>query len=213
MNTPWINHSAPAEVILKNSPILRYSSMDSTEQQQLKGWLYDIAIDRNKEAFTALFSWFAPKIIRFGVQKLNTESAANELLQETMSNIWRKAHLFDGDKGQATTWVYSIMRNLSFDMLRKVRSNREDTLSEDIWPIAESKLVDEDVFDDHLMSSHILKHINTLPAAQKEVVNGLYFQEMSQEQLATKLDIPLGTVKSRLRLALVKLKQQVGESQ
>lgn len=206
MNTPWNYNSAPAEIILRNS------TMDPDEQQQLKGWLYDIATDRDKAAFTALFSWFAPKIIRFGIQKLNTESAANELLQETMSNIWRKAHLFDGDKGQATTWVYSIMRNLSFDMLRKVRSNREDTLSDDIWPIAEAELIEDNIFDDHLMSSHILKHINTLPEAQKEIVNGLYFQDLSQEQLATKLAIPVGTVKSRLRLALVKLKQQIGES-
>ncbi|MDO7083743.1 sigma-70 family RNA polymerase sigma factor [Pseudocolwellia sp. AS88] len=186
--------------------------MNSDEQQQLKSWLYDIATDRDKNAFTALFSWFAPKIIQFGIQKLNTESAANELLQETMTNIWRKAHLFNGDKGEATTWVYSIMRNLSFDMLRKVRSNREDTLSEDIWPMAEAQLVQEDSFDDHLMSSNLLKNIDILPEAQKEVVKGLYLEEMSQEQLATKLAIPLGTVKSRLRLALIKLKQQIGES-
>jgi RNA polymerase sigma factor (sigma-70 family) len=206
MNTTWNYNSAPTGVILRNS------TMNSDQQQQLKTWLYDIATDRDKAAFTALFSWFAPKIVRFGIQKLNTETAANELLQETMTKIWKKAHLFDGTKGEATTWVYSIMRNLSFDMLRKVRSNREDTLSEDIWPIAESQLVDDNAFDDHLMSSNMLKHINTLPEAQREVVNGLYFHDMSQEQLATKLSIPLGTVKSRLRLALVKLKQKIGES-
>jgi len=207
MNILWNNHSAPAEIIIRNSP------MNSDERQQLKSWLYHIAIDRDKSAFTALFSWFAPKIIRFGLQKLNTESAANELLQETMSNIWKKAHMFDGDKGEATTWVYSVMRNLSFDMLRKIKSNREDNLSEDIWPIAEAKLIEEDQFDDHLMSSNIAIHINTLPNAQKEIVEGIYFQDLSQEQLANKLNIPLGTVKSRLRLALVKLKQKMGESQ
>ena len=130
-----------------------------------------------------------------------------------MSNIWKKAHMFDGDKGEATTWVYSVMRNLSFDMLRKIKSNREDTLSEDIWPLAEAQLIEENSFDDHLMSSSIAKHLNTLPNAQKEVVEAIYFQEMSQEQLAVKLNIPLGTVKSRLRLALVKLKQKIGESQ
>lgn len=206
MNIPWNYNSVSTEVIIRNS------TMNSNEQLQLKSWLYDIATDRDKAAFTALFSWFAPKVIRFGLQKLNTESAANELLQETMTRIWRKAHLFDGDKGQATTWVYSIMRNLSFDMLRKVKSNREDTLSEDIWPIAEAQLLHDDIFDDHLMNSSIIKHIDTLPDAQRAVVKGIYFDDISQEQLAEKLAIPLGTVKSRLRLALVKLKQQVGES-
>lgn len=206
MYIPLKYHSVPTDAIIRNS------SMNSDEQQQLKNWLYSIAIDRDKNAFTALFSWFAPKIIRFGIQKLNTETAANELLQETMTKIWRKAHLFDGNKGQATTWVYSIMRNLSFDMLRKVQSNREDTLSEDIWPLAETQLVEDNPFDDHLMSSKLLQHINILPEAQKQIVNGIYFDDMSQEQLANQLGIPLGTVKSRLRLALVKLKQHIGES-
>lgn len=205
MYIPWNNKSVPTEVIISNS------TMHSNEQQQLKSWLYDVATDRDKSAFTALFSWFAPKIIRFGLQKLNTESAANELLQETMTKIWRKAHQFDGDKGQATTWVYSIMRNLTFDMLRKIKSNREDNLSEDIWPIAEAQLSQDNIFDDHLMNSNIIKHINILPDAQKVIVQGLYFEDLSQEQLATKLAIPLGTVKSRLRLALVKLRQHLGE--
>lgn len=191
---------------------IRNSTMSDDEYHQLKAWLYNIATDRDKQSFASLFSWFAPKIIRFGILKLNTESAANDLLQETMSNVWKKAHMFDADKGEATTWVYTIMRNLSFDMLRKIRSNREDTLSDDIWPIAESTMVEDDIFSDHLMTSTIAQHIECLPEAQKEVVNGLYFKELSQEQLANQLNIPLGTVKSRLRLALAKLKQQMGKS-
>ena len=130
-----------------------------------------------------------------------------------MTKVWKKAHMFDGDKGEATTWVYTIMRNLSFDMLRKVKSNREDTLSDDIWPIAEAKLIQDDVFDDHLMNANILQHIETLPDAQKEVVKGIYFNELSQEQVSKQLNVPLGTVKSRLRLALAKLKQKIGESE
>jgi RNA polymerase sigma-70 factor (ECF subfamily) len=191
---------------------IRNSTMSPDDYNQLKGWLYNIATERDKQSFASVFSWFAPKIIRFGIQKLNTETAANELLQETMTKVWKKAHMFDGDKGEATTWVYTIMRNLTFDMLRKVQSNREDTLSDDIWPMAEAELIQDDVFDDHLMNANILQHIDTLPDAQKEVVKGIYFNDLSQEQLSKQLNIPLGTVKSRLRLALAKLKQQMGES-
>lgn len=62
MNILWNNHSAPTKIIIRNS------SMNSDERQQLKNWLYDIAINRDKSAFTSLFSWFAPKIIRFDIQ-------------------------------------------------------------------------------------------------------------------------------------------------
>ena len=82
---------------------------------------------RDKQAFTHLFHFFSPKIQRIAKVKVNTDAQANEVVQETMGNVWRKAHLFDGNKGAVTTWVYTIMRNVTFDMLRKVRSNREDT--------------------------------------------------------------------------------------
>ena len=191
----------------------RNQTMSPEESQQLKDWLRDIAVHRDKAAFSHIFKWFAPKIIRFGIKQLNTEAAANELLQDTMSNVWRKSHLFDSDKGAATTWVYTIMRNVSFDMLRKVRSQREDFLSDDIWPIVEAENVEEEVFNDHLMEGQIAQYLELLPEAQKQVIQGVYFQELSQEQLAEQLNIPLGTVKSRLRLALNKLKQQLGDIQ
>ena len=129
-----------------------------------------------------------------------------------MSNVWRKAHLFNVEKGLPTTWVYTIMRNVTFDMLRKVQSNKEDNLSDDIWPIAEKLSAEDDVFEDHLAKDSIMASINTLSDHQQQVVKGFYFLEMSQEQLAQHLNVPLGTIKSRLRLALAKLRQQIGDA-
>ena len=103
------------------------------------------------------------------------------------------------------------MRNVTFDMLRKVQSNKEDNLSEDIWPIIESTNIEEETFSDHLENKQLLSVIKELPENQQQVVKGFYFMEMSQEQLANHLSLPLGTVKSRLRLALAKLKIQLGD--
>jgi RNA polymerase sigma-70 factor (ECF subfamily) len=158
-----------------------------------------------------LFKFFAPKILRISQGKLNQEAQASEVVQETMSNVWKKAHLFDASKGAATTWVYTVMRNVTFDMLRKVKANKEDNLSDDIWPLAESVSTEEEQFDDHLEHKQILSCIDDLPENQQQVVKGFYFMEMSQEQLAQHLNLPLGTIKSRLRLALAKLKAQLGE--
>jgi len=187
---------------------------ESQVPTELSSWLVLVANKRDKQAFTHLFEFFAPKIKRFGMTKLNNEASANELVQETMTNIWKKAHLYNEDKGAATTWVHTVMRNAAFDMLRKIKAKAEQNMADDIWPIdaalAESN--DENSpFPDHLMSRHMMSQIETLPLAQRTIVKGVYFQELSQEQLAQQLDVPLGTVKSRLRLALAKLKQQMGD--
>jgi len=184
---------------------------DKIDHPQLCKWLNAVSISRDKKSFTELFHFFAPKIQRIARNKFPNEAQASEVVQETMSNVWRKAHLFNQDKGAATTWVYTIMRNVTFDMLRKIKGNREDNLSDDIWPIAESMVSDTESFDDHLENKQLLTVIEKLPEVQQQVVKGFYFMEMSQEQLAVHLNLPLGTIKSRLRLALAKLKVQLGE--
>lgn len=198
--------------LLKNQGTAKPKTMsDKIDHCQLCQWLTEVAQERDKQAFTALFKFFAPKIQRIALSKYDSSTLANDVVQETMSNVWRKAHLFNGEKGAVTTWVYTIMRNVAFDMLRKKKSNKEDNLSEDIWPLAESTFVEDEGFDDHLENTQLLKGIETLPEAQQQVVRGFYFMEMSQEQLAKHLNLPLGTIKSRLRLALAKLKLQLGE--
>lgn len=202
--------SVHSELPSRQANATSISMTTKTDHPQLCQWLKSIAVNRDKQAFTAVFKFFAPKIKRIAQGKLNSEALAAEVLQDTMSNVWRKAHLFDDSKGAATTWVYTIMRNVTFDLLRKIKANKEDNLSDDIWPIAESLNSEEDTFSDHIQSRNLLGVIATLPENQQQVVKGFYFMEMSQEQLAVHLDLPLGTIKSRLRLALGKLKLKLG---
>ena len=185
---------------------------EKIDHAQLSEWLKQVAEKRCKASFTQLFNFFAPKIQRIARSKFPNEVQAQEVVQETMTNVWRKAHLFDPEKGAATTWVYTVMRNITFDALRKIKSNREDNLSDDIWPVIEGEVTHDESYADHLESKQLIDVIETLPEAQQEVVKGFYLMEMSQEQLANHLNLPLGTIESRLRLALAKLKGQLGES-
>ncbi|MBQ4849699.1 sigma-70 family RNA polymerase sigma factor [Pseudoalteromonas sp. MMG012] len=187
-------------------------SMEDTPTKALSSALVKVAEQRDKTAFAVLFKYFAPKIKRFGIKQYGSEAMAMELVQDTMTSVWRKAHLYSQDKGAATTWVYTVMRNASFDALRKIKSKKEDQISEDIWPTLQEGECSNDGFNDHLQDKQIQKYISCLPKAQQEVVKGVYFQEMSQEQLAEQLNIPVGTVKSRLRLALQKLRAEMGDS-
>lgn len=186
------------------------SMTKSIDHNELADWLVAVATKRDKQAFTHLFKFFAPKILRITVNKYNDQAQASEVVQETMSNVWRKAHLYHHDKGAPTTWVYTIMRNVTFDLFRKKNTQKEDQLSDDIWPVVEANDVEEHEFDDHLQKSKLNKIVASLPENQQQVIKGFYFMEMSQEQLAKHLNLPLGTVKSRLRLALNKLKLKIG---
>jgi RNA polymerase sigma-70 factor (ECF subfamily) len=182
---------------------------------ELSNCLTLIAKEQNKQAFTLLFKHFGPKIKRFGLEKFANEASAKELVQETMTNIWKKSHMYNPDKGAATTWVYTIMRNAAFDMLRKIKSRSEQNLSDDLWPIdaiQEETYSNDDIVNDHLLTKQLSQYVERLPSAQQVVVKGVYFQELSQEQLAQQLGVPLGTVKSRLRVALEKLRQHMGDT-
>ena len=188
-----------------------YTAMPETPSTELREALVNVAQSRDKKSFAYLFEYFAPKIKRFGIKQFGVEAQAMELVQETLTSVWRKAHLYNSEKGAATTWVYTVMRNASFDMLRKMKSNKEENISEDIWPLLNESEDTHHEYSDHLEDQQIKRYLDKLPQAQREVVRGVYFQDMSQEQLAQQLNIPVGTVKSRLRLALQKLRNEMGD--
>jgi RNA polymerase sigma-70 factor (ECF subfamily) len=184
--------------------------VSDTPTQALSEALVAVSVSRDKKAFAKLFDYFAPKIRRFGIKQLGSEALAMELVQDTMTSVWKKAHLYHPSKGAATTWVYTVMRNASFDTLRKMKSHKEENLSDELWPMIQEPNSTFGDSVDHLEDKRIRRFIETLPQAQKEILWGVYFQDMSQEQLADQLNIPLGTVKSRLRLALQKLRAELG---
>ncbi|WGV98651.1 sigma-70 family RNA polymerase sigma factor [Vibrio sp. YMD68] len=193
------------------NPITKPSS---TAHEDLSLHLASVAQNQDKEAFTQLFEFFAPKIKRFGIKQYRDEQQANELVQDTMTNVWKKAHLYDKSKGAATTWVYTVMRNASFDQLRKNKNNAAQNLGDDIWPLEQEsseREVESPPFSDHLMDNRIKRLVDELPDAQRVVLKAVYFQELSQEQLAQQLGVPIGTIKSRLRLALEKIRQKMGD--
>lgn len=190
------------------------SNNKSEEAQQFNLWLNAVAFERDKQAFSHLFAYFSPRIYAIARGKLSNDALAKEVVQDSMTNVWRKAHLFHEEKGNAVTWIYTVMRNVIFDTLRKIKTNSKCQLSEDIYPLYEAV---EEVDDVHVTIANSLRDkrladmVEELPAAQQQVVKGVYYQELTHEQLAEQLNIPLGTVKSRLRLALGKLKAKIGD--
>jgi RNA polymerase sigma factor (sigma-70 family) len=199
-------------ILIPTMPVPLDNCAKDVSHSKLREWLEAIGSRRDKIAFAHLFKFFAPKIKNFGRMQFKNEAEAMELVQETMTNVWRKAHLYQQDKGAPTTWIYAVMRNMSFDMLRKIQTYREENLSDDIWPMEQSTQESQhDDFSDHLLLQHLNTHLATLPENQQQIIIGIYIKQLTQEELAQQLNLPLGTVKSRLRLALARLRQQMGE--
>lgn len=171
--------------------------------------LNNIALSRCRHSYEQLFTFVAPKLLNFSRKQLRDESMAMEIVQETMLKIWLKAHLYDETKGAALTWIYSVARNVKFDLLRKSKHQQDWVQGDDLWPILhEEQDADKLPTEFHsIVSKELEAAINNLPPAQAEIVRMVCMQGASHQDVADALDVPLGTVKSRLRLALQKMKE------
>ncbi len=189
-----------------------------TEQQnpQWEQALALVALKRDKQAFSDLFSHFAPRLRAFGLRMFGNEQQAMEMVQDTLLNVWNKAALFDPSRGCATTWIYTIARNVRFDMLRKKQQRKDEISADDLWPDGEQPDIEGEhsqQWDLLLIAEKLAPHFAALPPAQRIVVEKIYLEELSHQQVAELLGIPLGTVKSRLRLALERLREALNESE
>ena len=129
-------------------------------------------------------------------------SLAEECAQEVMATVWRKAHMFDPSRASAATWIFTIARNRKIDALRKQRRPEPEDLT---WgPEAEPDQAD--VISLQQESALLTDAIAQLPDKQRELIEQAYFGDLSHSEIASNTGLPLGTIKSRLRLALERLR-------
>lgn len=174
--------------------------------------LASIAKTRSRAAFSELFRHFAPKLQSYATRQFGNEQTAMDLVQETMTNVWHKAHLFKPDKGSPSTWIFTIARNIRFDLLRKNKKRKDDISADDLWPILSEQndsLDDGYSLDNDVLMQEISQYYAQLPDAQRIVIEKIYIEGKSQQEVSDALGVPLGTIKSRTRLALKKLKELI----
>ncbi len=163
---------------------------------------------QDKHAFGLIFNHFSPRLKQFAFKHLGNEHVAIEVVQDTLAMVWQKAALFDGRKSALSTWIYTIARNLCFDMMRKQKGREPHVLADDIWPsdFTPPDMVEHYSPEQDRLKQQVLKFLDLLPEPQRKVVQAVYIEEIPHQQVADMFDIPLGTVKSRLRLAVEKLR-------
>jgi RNA polymerase sigma-70 factor (ECF subfamily) len=172
-----------------------------------------VAASQDRGAFAHLFQHFAPKLKSFGLRRGDSDAMAEELAQETMLTVWRKAATFDRSKANVSTWIFTIVRNKRIDMFR--RRPFLEVVSDDGSDHQDMEVDDSERPDEALESSQtanfLQEAITYLPAEQKLVLTKAFFEEKSHSEIAEELSLPLGTVKSRIRLALSRLRGSVGD--
>ena len=166
--------------------------------------LQRVAANGDVEAFRVLFETYAPRVKSYMLRQGADAATAEELAQETLLAVWRKAGLYSDEKGSATTWIFTIARNLRIDRLRKevvwqpLPENNDERPSEDPAP-------DEEL-SERERAERVRAMLAELPQEQSEVVNLAFLEGLSHSEIAQRLDLPLGTVKSRMRLAYQKIR-------
>ena len=170
-------------------------------------FLNRIATTGDASAFRDLFEIYAPRVKAYMMRQGADPTTAEELAQETLLTVWRKANLYSGDRGNATTWIFTIARNLRIDKLRKemtwveLPEGREEEASDDPLPDERIEVKER--------QKRVQAALAQLPADQHEVVALSYIEGLTHSQIAERLRLPLGTVKSRMRLAYLKIREAV----
>lgn len=161
-----------------------------------------ITESQDRAAFGALFTHFAPRIKGFLINSGADATMAEECAQDVMTTLWRKAHQFDPTRASVATWIFTIARNRRIDMLR--RQNRPEP--EDLLWGPEPEPDQADVLAMQQDSANLTRALATLPEAQRDLIEKAYYGDLTQAEIATLTGLPLGTIKSRIRLALDRLR-------
>lgn len=177
----------------------------TTERHQEHARLADlVARERDRAAFEALFDHFAPRINGYLQQLGLPAAAAEDIAQEVMAVLWNKAHLFDPAKSSLATWLYRVARNRRIDASRRDRSHLLDESDPMLWP--QDNADPDEELDAGRREASVRAALAELPPAQLELLRLAYYLGLSQSQIAERTGLPLGTVKSRIRLAFARLR-------
>ncbi|HWD28960.1 MAG TPA: sigma-70 family RNA polymerase sigma factor [Rhizomicrobium sp.] len=168
-----------------------------------------VAVARDRAAFQALFDHFAPRVKGYLMRLGAGNAVAEDLAQDAMLAVWRKAALFDPAKASASTWIFTIARNLRIDAIRKER--RPDLDPNDPSLLPENAREADDTIDWAQAEDRLRLALADLPAEQAQIIALSFLAEKPHSLIAIELGLPLGTVKSRIRLAMARLRLALGD--
>lgn len=182
---------------------------DSAAAPDFAALLGLIATKRDREAFIKVYKHFAPRVRSFLIGQNVVPSAADDVLQEVMIAVWNKAKLFDPKKAAPSTWIFAIARNKRIDRIRRESKPDLDPEEPSLQPSA-PETADDDLLHGQRKTA-IAAALTELPEEQRIVIEYSFMKGLSHGEIAEQLGLPLGTVKSRIRLAFGRLRTELGD--
>ena len=204
VNTGMVHKSLEKTGRLRPS-IGRGEGPDLTHNDHLRA----VAEKQDRDSFIQLFQHFAPRIKSYLIKSGSSPDQADELAQETMLTLWNKAADFDPNRANASTWIFTIARNKRIDAIRKTIAKRETTLPELFTSIEDNAPGPGEQLSDMETTQIIANAMEHLPDEQAELIRKSFFEGKSHSDIAAETGIALGTVKSRIRTALERLRADI----
>ena len=167
--------------------------------------LHRVASSRDRAAYGQLFDHFAPRVKSFMMRKGCNSEQAEDLVQEAMIAVWTKAALFSTDRGSVSTWIFTIARNLGIDRLRREKSQLYSDLED--FDVIDDVAGAEESLGRSQEDNHVAQALAQIPAEQRELLILSFVEDVPQSEIAQRLNIPLGTVKSRMRLGYQRMRK------
>lgn len=183
---------------------------DEQDRAVLSDWLAAVGRERDREAFVRLFAYYAPRLKTYLRRLGADDQTADDLVQEAMLAVWHKADAYDPARATAGTWIFTIARNLRIDRLR--REKRPEIDPDDPLLVAAPPPAADDALAAGQSGARIRAALASLPADQAEVISLSFYEDIPHAEIAARLGLPLGTVKSRLRLAMKRIRGLLGDA-
>ena len=195
-------YATPTKIVSMTKGRSRVTVQDEVDWAAL---LIAVRDRQDKVAFAALFRHFAPRIKAFLMKSGANAALAEECAQDVMATLWQKSHLFNPARASVATWVFTIARNLRIDALRKSRRPEPEDLP---WgPEAEPD--QSEAMEMQQETDRLGVALAQLPAKQRTLIERAYYGDLTHSEIATETGLPLGTIKSRIRLALDRLRHHM----
>ena len=174
------------------------------DKLDLENLMFKISNGRDQIAFSEIFDFMAPKINAYFIQNGIYSDTAEELTQEVMSTIWSKSHQYNSSKSAVSTWIYTIARNKKVDFFRK--NSKINYNEDDIREFLYEKDLEDKIRESEIREK-VVKINKELDINQRKIIKMNFFENKSHKKISEELEIPLGTVKSRIRHILTKMQR------
>ena len=190
------------------------TSLMNDNSKKLSTWdelLVRVGRDRDKSAFAELFDYFAPRVKSFLLRFGTDMSLAEEIAQEAMIMVWRRAETYDPRQSAASTWIFTIARNKRIDRLRRENRPLPDMTDPAVMP---KSIETGEIQVARMQQEKKIRHaLKNLPEEQAKMIFSAYYEEKSHREIAEESGVALGTVKSRIRLALNRMRAQIDKDE